>query len=105
MGRKITAECLECMEHFDVREGSGQSFYLLHCDTCGEEKTLPEQDVRQFIMENMVQLSDLTFQEKVETLAGRCKDGHFRLHANARCPKCKSDKYKMAKGSMIEYYD
>ncbi|WKY45322.1 hypothetical protein Q5O14_04265 [Eubacteriaceae bacterium ES2] len=93
MGKQFLARCNQCLTEFEVREGSGLSFYLLHCDTCGKEKVLRQDEVMAVISE---QISDLPFKEKIEAIAGSCENGNYRLKARARCPNCGSDDYAMA---------
>lgn len=93
MGRQFKARCNQCQTEFDVREGGGLNFSLLHCDTCGEEKAIHQEEIQ-------VKINDqdpvLSYKEKVEAMAGTCEDGHYRFSAKARCPKCHSDDYSPA---------
>lgn len=90
MGRQFKARCNQCQSEFEVSEGGGRDFYLLHCDTCGEEKSIRQEEILEKITKQDLALS---FNEKVEAIAGACEDGHYRLSAKARCPKCHSDDY------------
>ncbi|AWW27857.1 hypothetical protein ACIZ62_15520 [Acetobacterium carbinolicum] len=90
MGRQFMARCNQCQTEFEVREGGGLDFYLLHCDTCGEEKVIRQEEVLEKIKK---QDPAFSFNEKVEAIAGRCHDGHYRIKAKARCPNCQSDDY------------
>ncbi len=90
MGRQFKARCNRCQTEFEVREGGGRDFYLLHCDSCGEEKAIQQEEINEKIKNQDVTLS---FNEKVEAIAGTCGDGHYRIKAKARCPNCHSDDY------------
>lgn len=93
MGRQFTARCNQCQTEFEVREGGGLDFYLLHCDTCGDEKVIRQEEILEKIKEQDPLLS---FDNKVEAIAGRCNEGHYRIKSRARCPNCHSDDYSPA---------
>ena len=93
MGREYIAKCHKCQNHFKVKEGGGKNFYLLHCDVCGKEKIILTSDL---LEHEIVKEEGLSMKEKAEKLAGSCENGHFRIHAKARCPKCLSDDYEIA---------
>lgn len=93
MGRQYKARCNQCQTEFEVREGGGLNFYLLHCDTCGSEKAIRQDELSEKLN---AQNPDLTFDEKLEAIAGACGDGHFRIKAKARCPNCQADDYSPA---------
>lgn len=107
MGRKFMARCKKCGEKFMVREGGGRNFYLLHCDTCGQEKEISQRELDENI--SLTNNKELSYDEKVENYAGKCKDGgQYKINAKARCPKCKSDEYGYAEKNgqvEIEFYD
>lgn len=84
------ARCNQCQTEFEVREGGGRDFYQLHCDTCGEEKVIRQEEVLEKIKK---QDQALSFDEKVEAIVGTCNDGYYRIKAKARCPNCHSDDY------------
>ncbi|QGG48890.1 hypothetical protein [Heliorestis convoluta] len=104
MGRQFQAQCKNCGERFEVREGGGRDFYLLHCDSCGKEKAIRMNE----IMKNIpIGDKSLSLEEKIEKYAGNCEDGHYRIKAKARCPKCNSDEYGMSgdEKARIAFYD
>lgn len=90
MGKQYKARCNQCQTEFEVREGGGRDFYLLHCDSCGEEKAVRQNEIMEKIA---TQDPDISFDEKVEAIAGSCGEGHYRLKAKARCPKCCSNDF------------
>jgi len=106
VGRQFKARCNQCQTEFEVREGGGRDFYLLHCDSCGQEKAIRQQEILDKIKD---QDPALTFDEKVEAIAGSCNTVHYRVKAKARCPKCNSDDYSPvvdAKGQVrMAFYD
>ena len=40
MGYVYVAKCCSCNHEFSADEGDGFFFHLLHCETCGQSKTL-----------------------------------------------------------------
>lgn len=90
MGRQFKARCNQCQTEFEVREGGGLDFYLLHCDTCGDEKVIRQEEILEKIKDQDPLLS---FDGKVEAMAGKCDEGYYRIKAKARCPNCQSDNY------------
>lgn len=40
MGMEYTAKCNKCGHEFEVSEGGGFFFHLLHCDKCGKQKSI-----------------------------------------------------------------
>ncbi len=93
MGKQFKARCNQCQTEFDVREGGGLNFELLHCDSCGAEKAIRQEEIQEKINN---QNPALSYQEKVEAIAGPCDGGHYRFAAKARCPNCHSDDYSPA---------
>lgn len=106
MGRRFLGKCKKCEKEFIVQEGSGRDFYLLHCDTCGKEKTIYQTELdRNMPLDNT---GELSYDERVEEYAGKCKDGQYKINAKARCPICNSDEYTYATRNgrvTIEDYD
>ncbi|WKY48353.1 hypothetical protein Q5O24_03225 [Eubacteriaceae bacterium ES3] len=106
MGKKFTARCNVCQTEFDVREGGGLNFYLLHCNSCGKEKELSTKEVEKALPD---QNQTLSRNEKIEAIAGTCENGHYRLNAKARCPKCGSADYSIVTDKdgkvRIAFYD
>ncbi|MBI4857127.1 MAG: hypothetical protein HY818_10355 [Acetobacterium woodii] len=96
MGRQFKARCNQCQTEFDVREGGGFSFYLLHCDTCGEEKVIGSEEIKAKINDQNPALAKSEKIETIEAIAGACENGYYRFSAKARCPKCHSDDYSPA---------
>ena len=106
MGRRFLGECKKCGKEFMVQEGGGRDFYLLHCDTCGKEKVIYQTELDKNIP--LVNTTDLSYDEKVEEYAGKCKEGQYKIKAKARCPICNSDEYTFAERDgqvTIEDYD
>lgn len=102
MGKRYTAICNDCNEKFIVRRGGGLFFHLLHCDTCGKEKTISIGDLR-------VEDRTMTEVERVEYLAGQCScgdpPGGYKVGAPPRCPKCRSTEHKMDPSEPMAMYD
>lgn len=107
--------CADCGKHATVQEGGGTGFFLLHCESCGEPKTiepdafetahllylkgLPErarQMCHDYDRERVEStpgepLSLEQYFAAIEEAAGRCLcGGQFSLEAPPRCPRCKS---------------
>ena len=115
MGKTYGAICDKCGCRFEAREGGGFFFHVLHCDTCGEEKIIPFDELGEahlryikghpgphskntrsldkFVEKNCpdAPLSEDEYFAIVEEVAGdhEC-GGHFTLEAPARCPRCGS---------------
>jgi hypothetical protein len=45
MGQTYTAICDACGSKFEVNEGGGFFFHLLHCEKCGKEKSIGFEDL------------------------------------------------------------
>jgi predicted RNA-binding Zn-ribbon protein involved in translation (DUF1610 family) len=115
MGKTYGAICDTCGHRFEAREGGGFFFHVLHCDTCGEEKIIPFDELGEtrlryikghpdphskstrsldkFVQKNYpdAPLSEDEYFAIVEEVAGdHACGGHFTLEAPARCPRCGS---------------
>ncbi len=129
MGQRLEVKCKKCGHVFEVNEGGGFFFHMLHCDTCGKEKSISfkklgethlqylkglnctyciassEHDVD--VRENYSgdPISEEEYHRKVEEKAGQCKcGGHFRMDAPIRCPKCRSVDFEET-GMNVCYFD
>ncbi len=130
MGQQDQVICNNCGHHFDVSEGGGFFFHLLHCDQCGAEKGISfdeigdphlrylkdlsgpycvaSSDQDKYIRENYPgeSLSEKDYHRIVEELAGECDcGGSFKLNEKPRCPECNSTSYKEDPEGEIVYYD
>lgn len=119
MGSLFGGVCNQCGENFEVHDGGGFSFHLLHCDKCGSDKSvdfdgLGEAHFRyikglpgpyaiatskndKYIQDNYpgTPLSEDEYHAVVEDVAGACEcGGHYKFDAPARCPKCKSTDFR-----------
>lgn len=116
MGETYGAICNACGLRFEVDEGGGFFFHILHCDRCGKEKSIPfdrlgeahlryikgldgpHSEATRFFDEKIrasypgSPLTDEEYFAIVEEIAGdhEC-GGHFTMNAPVRCPKCASD--------------
>lgn len=113
MGQRYTAKCNDCNHRFDVNEGGGFSFEMLHCEACGKPKSMAFDQFKEtrssylrsfantgnmkVVDKNMRDDSDgkpipePEYQKAVELLAGSCScGGRFTFAAQSRCPMCKS---------------
>jgi len=89
MGQAYEATCLDCGHRFMASKGGGFTFNLIHCDTCGREKSIP--------LESKALLSG-------QPTLKRCRcGGTFASGAPPRCPKCRSAKLK--RGRTTCFYD
>ena len=120
MGSECEAICSKCGNRFTVSSGGGFLFHLLHCDKCGQDKSITFEEIGEphlaFLKgldgpysiatgehdENVRQtyegkaLSPKQYHRVVESIAGNCEcGGQFRFHARARCPQCKSGDWEI----------
>ena len=128
MGTGYRATCEKCGKKFDVNDGGGFFFHLLHCNKCGKEKSISfdkigEPHLRyikglgtpyciassqhdEYIQKNYPgePLSEKEYHKAVEKIGGKCKcGGLFRFNAPPRCPKCRSTKFVADMCSHVEY--
>lgn len=120
MGMALRVKCKNCGEYYEIEEGGGFTFHLLHCDKCGSSKSVPFQDLGDIHLRYIKGLGgpyciataeqDKNIQENypgdpidedeyhrlVEKFAGACECGgyfKFDAHARAICPNCGSTDY------------
>jgi hypothetical protein len=130
MGVEMSAKCRKCGCKFSARSGGGFMFHLLHCDTCGRDKSISFEELGEahlrylkglkgpycvatsehdrFVRENYPgdPLPEEDYHKVIDSIAGECRcGGHFRMDAKPRCPKCKSDDYIEDEDGMICHYD
>lgn len=97
MGHQFGAICSACGHHFDVSEGGGFIFDLLHCDTCGRTKTVDRDEARD---------ANPEYHRMPEKEVGQCRcGGHFLDSAPPRCPKCRSTEYEVDPDAPSIMYD
>ena len=130
MGCEYKASCKECGKRFRVREGGGFTFHLLHCNKCGNERSIGFEKLGEIhyrylkglsgpysvatsssdrlIQQNFTgtPLSEEEYQASVENIVGKCKcGGQFEFNAPLRCPKCKSTNLNVDLEKPSLYYD
>jgi Zn ribbon nucleic-acid-binding protein len=116
MGQSFGAICNQCGTKFMVDAGGGSAFHVLHCETCGQAKSISFEELGdlhaaylkglggpyahstrksdKFISKNFAgePISEEEYDQKVEEHTGLCGcGGHFRFSASARCPKCRNN--------------
>lgn len=97
MGHQFGAICSACGHHFDVSEGGGFIFDLLHCDTCGRTQAVERADARD---------ANPGYHRISGQHADRCPcGGHFLQSAPPRCPKCRSTDYQVDPEAPSILYD
>ncbi len=119
MEYEFEAKCLNCGNKFKVSDGGGFIFHLLHCDTCGKEKSISFEKLGElhlkylkglnvpyclaisehdrYIQENYKgdSISEEEYYKAIENKFKNCKcGGRFKFKAKPRCPKCKSKDFK-----------
>ncbi len=130
MGSSYGAICKSCGHRFEVNEGGGFFFHMLHCDRCGQEKSISFDQLGEAHLRYIKGLggpySEATraFDERVrdsypgeplnedeyfaivEEMAGdhEC-GGHFTMNAPVRCPKCRSDDIRRDPKAPVVNYD
>lgn len=115
MGSMYVAKCLACGTKFEVNEGGGFTFHLLHCDRCGKEryvefKELGDLHLRylkgldvpysvatrhsdRFVQENYPgePISEDEYKNGAEGQLEKFDcGGTYRFEAPPRCPECRS---------------
>lgn len=116
MGQRRQATCAHCNYGlFWVSDGGGFSFHLLHCDTCGKEKSISFDQIGEVHLRYLKGLSgpycipssaydkrvretyqgepltEEEYHKVVEFLPKKCRcGGHFTFSSPPRCPKCHS---------------
>ncbi len=115
MGSASGYICRTCGARFHVRSGGGFFSDLLHCDTCGEAKSVGHQElgdihlrfvsglpgpyaVARSEMDRRIQreypgepLTRAEYHAAAEATVDACScGGRFRYDAQARCPECRS---------------
>jgi len=89
MGMSFGVICKGCGHKYMVNIGGGFFFDLLHCDTCGAEKSV-ERSFRRGLPKG--RSGDIP-NKKLKPQKCGC-GGRFSERASARCPVCKSPDYK-----------
>lgn len=130
MGQRTSVICLKCGHKFKADEGGGFTFRLLHCDSCSKTKSIPIDDfgnlhpkylkglkgpdseatkIYDKHIQNNCKGKALSWKKRdavIEKIVGNCKcGGSFKFNAKARCPKCKSLKFKEDKNGGVVQYD
>ena len=115
MGRSSGHICKVCTNRFQVRDGGGFFFDLLHCDACGRTHSVSHEDlgdihlryvkglgrpyaIARAEMDRRIQaeypgepLSRDEYRAAAEATLDPCPcGGRFRYDAPARCPTCRS---------------
>jgi hypothetical protein len=115
MGSLTGHICRTCGTRFRVRTGGGFFFDLLHCDGCGEARSIAHQElgdihlgfvkglpgpyaVARFEMDRQIQreypgepLTRAEYHAAAEATLEPCTcGGRFRYDAPARCPSCRA---------------
>jgi hypothetical protein len=130
MGQSYGAICKKCGTKFMVDAGGGSMFHVLHCEMCGQAKSISFEALGdlhaaylkglggpyahatrkgdKFITKNYPgeAISEEEYDQKVEAFAGTCDcGGLFRFSAPARCPQCRSDEWNEDPYSKHVSYD
>lgn len=109
MGQTIEATCQDCGYKFDLEDGGGFFFHLLHCNKCGKTKSISFEKITDKLKTNPYFVPKLFTKKdenhnKIEKYAGICKcGGEFKFFAKPRCPKCRS--IRILKGEIVMSYD
>lgn len=115
MGTVTSQVCRDCRERFMARDGGGFFFDLLHCDTCGANRSVSHEELGDIHLGFVKGLPGpyalarsrldaeikatypgevLTreqYRAAAEATLGRCAcGGTFRYDAPPRCPACRS---------------
>ena len=130
MGTQIAHRCESCSASFEISEGGGFVFDLLHCERCGAAREVGHDEMgdihlgyvkgldgpyavvraesderirREYTGEP---LTEAGYQAAVEGLLDPCAcGGSFRYDAPARCPGCGSTQEQWTEGTVQAIYD
>ncbi len=130
MGVEMAVRCRKCGCGFSARFGGGFIFHLLHCDTCGKDRSISFEEIGEahlrylkglkgpycvatsehdrFVRENYPgePLPEEDYHKVIDSIAGECGcGGHFRMDAKPRCPECRSEEFEEVEDGMICHYD
>ena len=130
MGVEMAVKCTKCGHGYSASFGGGFVFHLLHCDSCGKDKSILFEELGEahmrylkglkgpycvatgehdrFVQENYPgdPLSEEDYHKVIDGIAGECGcGGHFRMDAKPRCPKCGSADYEEDGEGCICCYD
>jgi hypothetical protein len=128
MGTLYEGRCGDCGHRFALRSGGGFLFHLLRCETCGDDRSVPFEELGELhgrwlkglpgvyaiatarLEEAWRQatpgdpIGDDEYRGAVEEHAGVCGcGGRFRFDAPARCPRCRST--AVTAGFPVAHYD
>ncbi len=92
MGFFYGAICEKCGHAFEVHEGGGAAFLVLHCDQCGAQRNvfMTEMGSAFFVGEDPSAPARWIAEHVDPCSCG----GRFTLDAPPRCPKCSSKNLK-----------
>jgi hypothetical protein len=129
MGELYAATCLDCSHQFTDSEGGGFQFGLVHCESCGQSKSISHEKVEgvahrlfrmmkeqahalgqpfddyanQAPLHVLAPKAEAEYQRAVEATVGRCScGGRLVTTTPTRCPQCKSQNIR--RGETIGYY-
>lgn len=130
MGHTYRTVCRKCRSSFKVKEGGGFFFHLLHCDSCGAEKSIGFDEIGEPHLRYLKGLkvpycmasaehdrqvrqkypgepmTEEEYHAAVEQICGSCDcGGQFRLDAPPRCPRCRTPYQKTGREGIDVFYD
>ena len=130
MGSQYEAKCIKCSHLCTISDGGGFTFHLIHCDKCGQEKSVPFDEIGELHLRYLKGLnvpysmatreydesvqknyegkpvSEEEYETGVEDMLEKCCcGGSFRFKAFPRCPKCGSDELEWDKSRPSVCYD
>lgn len=101
MGTQWRVTCRQCGTRFEARDGGGFAFHMLHCEQCGREHAVDEQQMGTTFRADGPALDAWIVTNIMPCLCG----GRFTLDAKARCPRCKSDDWDESNAEPDIEYD
>ena len=130
MGSMESMECKDCDTEFSWSEGGGFTFHLLHCERCGEERSVgfeqlgdahaawlkgtgtvwsvatAESDRAAADSYKGPALGDEDYEAAVAAAAGACRcGGSFAWDVPPTCPSCRSRNVDHRPGGPMVCYD
>ncbi len=102
MGELFVATCDNCGNKFEVMLGQGFVSYVLHCDKCGQAKSILIED----LSEDWQSMDLVHYYLELERVAGLCIcGGSYKVEAPPRCPKCFSSNWAFPEFKCIALWD
>lgn len=130
MGTRTQHQCRSCGTSFEVEEGGGFVFDILHCDRCGDARRVGHEEMGDIHLRYVkgldvpyaivraasdariregypgAPLSEPEYETAVQASVDACGcGGSYRYDAPARCPGCGATRERWTESEWIVDYD